>query len=160
MSNNPWQQKEKDSNGDSTGGCFIKLLKIGGIVLLCLWLYGLIFGNTSDKKEPTPIPITAVTEKPRLNTMFYEQTSDAEYHYLYDEAKFDIADSTGCPDGCTYHKDGCDIKGNVSYNTGEKIYHLVGQEYYSETEIDPYYGERWFCTESEAKANGWRKSYK
>jgi hypothetical protein len=67
--------------------------------------------------------------------------------------------STGCPVGCIYHKAGCDIKGNVSFNTGEKIYHLPGDSYYDTTEINPDYGERWFCTEDEARANGWRHAY-
>lgn len=52
----------------------------------------------------------------------------------------------------------CLIKGNISFETGEKIYHLPGQKYYDETTIDPNYGERWFCTEAEAQAAGWRKS--
>lgn len=64
----------------------------------------------------------------------------------------------GCPDGCTYHKEGCDIKGNKSFNTGEKIYHVPGQTFYADTVISPDYGERWFCTEEEARDNGWRKS--
>jgi len=72
----------------------------------------------------------------------------------------EITAADGCPNGCTYHKPGCDIKGNISINTGEKIYHLPGQEYYEETKISPEYGERWFCTEAEAIANGWRKSKK
>jgi hypothetical protein len=66
----------------------------------------------------------------------------------------------GCPEGCTHQKAGCDIKGNISVNTGEKIYHVPGQEFYSQTTIRPEYGERWFCTEAEAIANGWRKSLK
>lgn len=65
---------------------------------------------------------------------------------------------SGCPDGCLVHPSGCDIKGNISFDSGEKIYHLPGQEYYSITNIDTSYGERWFCTEAEALANGWRKS--
>lgn len=52
----------------------------------------------------------------------------------------------------------CGIKGNISYRTGERIYHLPGQQYYEVTVIDPVDGERWFCTEAEARANGWRKS--
>ena len=52
----------------------------------------------------------------------------------------------------------CKIKGNVSINTGERIYHVPGQKYYSDTVISPSYGERWFCSEAEAKAAGWRKS--
>lgn len=52
----------------------------------------------------------------------------------------------------------CLIKGNISFDTGEKIYHLPGQKYYDSTTINPAYGERWFCTEAEAQAAGWRKS--
>jgi hypothetical protein len=53
---------------------------------------------------------------------------------------------------------GCDIKGNISINSGERIYHVPGQMFYSETIIRPEYGERWFCTEQEAIAAGWRKA--
>ena len=52
----------------------------------------------------------------------------------------------------------CSIKGNVSINSGEKIYHVPGQKYYRETNIRTEYGERWFCTEADASAAGWRKS--
>ncbi len=52
----------------------------------------------------------------------------------------------------------CPIKGNISINTGERIYHVPGQEYYDETIISPQYGERWFCSEAEARAAGWRKA--
>ncbi|WP_151611074.1 succinoglycan biosynthesis protein exoi [Sinorhizobium alkalisoli] len=52
----------------------------------------------------------------------------------------------------------CNIKGNVSIDTGERIFHVPGQEYYSRTKISPQYGERWFCSEAEARAAGWRKS--
>jgi micrococcal nuclease len=50
------------------------------------------------------------------------------------------------------------IKGNISLRTGEKIYHVPGGEYYDLTVIDEAKGERWFCTEAEAVAAGWRKS--
>jgi len=49
------------------------------------------------------------------------------------------------------------IKGNVS-SGGEKIYHVPGGYYYDDTVIDTAKGERWFCTEAEAVAAGWRKS--
>ncbi|MDK1489408.1 succinoglycan biosynthesis protein exoi [Sinorhizobium sp. 7-81] len=52
----------------------------------------------------------------------------------------------------------CNIKGNVSIDTGERIFHVPGQRYYSQTKISPQYGERWFCSEFEAWAAGWRKS--
>jgi hypothetical protein len=67
---------------------------------------------------------------------------------------------TGCPNGCDAQKSGCDIKGNISQNSGEKIFHVPGGEYYEATNIHPEFGERWFCTEEEAINNGWRKSKK
>lgn len=66
--------------------------------------------------------------------------------------------STGCPQGCTTQPSGCFIKGNISYTTRERIYHVPGCQYYEQTKISPEYGERWFCTEAEAIANGWRKA--
>lgn len=50
---------------------------------------------------------------------------------------------------------GCSIKGNIST---EKIYHLPGCDSYDKTVIDESKGERWFCTEEEAVAAGWRKA--
>ena len=52
---------------------------------------------------------------------------------------------------------GCVIKGNIS-SSGERIYHLPGQRYYDKTLINGLQGERWFCTEQEAIAAGWRKA--
>ena len=52
----------------------------------------------------------------------------------------------------------CDIKGNISRSTGERIYHLPGQEFHAATRISRLRGERWFCTEAEARAAGWRRA--
>ena len=51
----------------------------------------------------------------------------------------------------------CLIKGNVN-SKGERIYHPPGCRYYNATVIDPNRGERWFCTENEAIAAGWRRT--
>lgn len=51
----------------------------------------------------------------------------------------------------------CLIKGNIS-RSGERIYHLPGGEYYGRTRINTGKGERWFCSEAEARAAGWRRS--
>lgn len=48
----------------------------------------------------------------------------------------------------------CVIKGNIS--GGGHIYHLPGQYDYERTQINEHKGERWFCTEAEAIAAGWR----
>ena len=49
---------------------------------------------------------------------------------------------------------GTGIKGNN--RNGERIYHVPGSRSYGETKIDPSNGERWFCTEEEARSAGWR----
>ncbi|HEY9698559.1 MAG TPA: cold shock domain-containing protein [Trichocoleus sp.] len=54
----------------------------------------------------------------------------------------------------------CIIKGNISISTGNRLYHLPGMEDYESTVIDPIKGERWFCTQSEAIASGWRRAPK
>ena len=46
------------------------------------------------------------------------------------------------------------IKGNIS--RGRCIYHLPSQHFYKRAKIDPTKGERWFCSEQEAIAAGWR----
>jgi len=51
----------------------------------------------------------------------------------------------------------CRIKGNIS-SRGDRIYHVPGGQYYSRTRINTSKGERWFCTEAEARAAGWRRS--
>lgn len=55
-------------------------------------------------------------------------------------------------------KPGCTIKGNISFNADKKIYHLPGMEDYDSTVISLEKGEKWFCTESDAISNGWRKA--
>lgn len=47
------------------------------------------------------------------------------------------------------------IKGNIN-SKGEKIYHVPGSAKYDATKIDESVGERWFGSEDEAVAAGWR----
>ena len=53
-------------------------------------------------------------------------------------------------------KDGCRIKGNIT-REGTKLYWVPGSRRYDETVITERTGERWFCTEEEAKAAGWQE---
>lgn len=52
-------------------------------------------------------------------------------------------------------RDGCYIKGNINRDS-ERIYHTPDSPSYEETEIDESRGERWFCTEAQARGAGWR----
>lgn len=49
---------------------------------------------------------------------------------------------------------GCAIKGNVTRNG--RIYHMPWSPWYDKVSIEEARGERWFCSENEAIAAGWR----
>ena len=51
----------------------------------------------------------------------------------------------------------CNIKGNIS-SSGDKIYHMPGQQYYEVTKIDESKGEKYFCSTQEAEQAGFRAS--
>ena len=53
---------------------------------------------------------------------------------------------------------GCKIKGNISHNSGRRIYHMPGGRDYERTRISTSRGERYFCTEAEARAAGSRRA--
>lgn len=53
---------------------------------------------------------------------------------------------------------GCGIKGNISPTTGERIYHVPGQEYHAATSVNFLRGERFFCSEAAAREAGWRRA--
>ena len=54
----------------------------------------------------------------------------------------------------------CLIKGNIN-SKGVRIYHTPwGSKHYERTRINESRGERWFCSEDEALAAGWRAPYR
>ena len=66
--------------------------------------------------------------------------------------------SSGCTAPAKVTASGsCLIKGNIA-SDGDRIYHLPGQRYYEVTRITESKGERWFCTERQARDAGWRAS--
>lgn len=50
--------------------------------------------------------------------------------------------------------DGCPIKGRI--RDGEKVYLLPWEADYARVRLSPKRGERWFCSEADATAAGWR----
>lgn len=48
----------------------------------------------------------------------------------------------------------CTIKGNIDQDTGEKLYHLTNCRHYNQIVLDTDLGEKFFCTETEAKKAG------
>lgn len=51
---------------------------------------------------------------------------------------------------------GCAIKGNVSSHG--RIYHMPWDPWYGKVKMDERRGKRWFCSEGEAAAAGWRRA--
>jgi len=154
----------------------IHLLSILMLLLVGIYLTACEPYTSSTEIQSTKLQPSAATEAARQYKVDQEcarypercvdfsatfTANETDIHRDYpDESNSPNLSQDGCPTGCTFHPDGCNIKGNISFDTKEKIYHIPGGEYYSATTINSSYGERWFCTESEAIANGWRKSYK
>jgi len=129
------------------------------------WVYSSIIGSTSAPITPT---VHVSTETHVYwgpgNTM--DTTNEAEETQFWqdvrppDEAPMTPAAEapmvSGCPSGCVSPPSGCIIKGNISIITQEKIYHLPSDVFYNQTVVNTSKGERWFCNELEAQANGWR----
>lgn len=66
---------------------------------------------------------------------------------------------SGSGGGCEFSgSDTPVIKGNVDQQSGELLYHVPGSLFYSTTVVEPGQGDRWFCTEAEAQALGWKRS--
>jgi hypothetical protein len=78
----------------------------------------------------------------------------AEMHGRPEPARGAIAAPTASASAPATPTAGCRIKGNISQSG--RIYHVPGSPFYDQTRIDESKGERWFCTEAEARAAGWR----
>jgi len=55
-------------------------------------------------------------------------------------------------------KAGCNIKAQIPYDNGEKIYLVPGCKNYTQAVVEKFRGEDWYCTEKEAKDAGYVKS--
>ena len=71
---------------------------------------------------------------------------DAEPAWVYREKRWAGAEQAA-PQGCA-------IKGNVTEHG--HIYHMPWSPWYAKVKIEAAKGERWFCSEAEATAAGWR----
>ena len=71
---------------------------------------------------------------------------EAQPPWEYRQARWATAEGTA-PEGCA-------IKGNVTANG--RIYHMPWSPRYDQIRMELDKGKRWFCTEAEAVAAGWR----
>lgn len=76
---------------------------------------------------------------------------------LWTSDKIDLL-AAGLARGSASPRD-CTIKGNKSHKSPYELrYHMPDVGYYSRTRINPQQGERWFCSEGDAKAAGFNPS--
>lgn len=73
---------------------------------------------------------------------------DAEPAWVYRDKRWAAAEPVA-PGGCA-------IKGNVTAHG--HIYHMPWSPWYGKVRVDAAKGERWFCSEAEAKSAGWRRA--
>lgn len=95
-----------------------------------------------------------------LQFPFQYMTEFKQYQSEAQSASKGLWNVNACPQkapATSEKKSECVIKGNVS-STGDKIFHVPEGAYYDKTTIDESAGEKWFCSEAEAVAAGWRKS--
>jgi len=109
------------------------------VVVVGIIVFAISSSRQSSQDTVKPIPHEATVQTEDAVKPSYSQPSS----------------STEYPDKTQAN---CNIKGNISYETSEKIYHTPDQEFYDETVINERYGERWFCSEQDAIDAGWRKS--
>ena len=74
------------------------------------------------------------------------------------KAKFQSWYTRDAPRVAARDRGTCNIKGNISHNSGKRIYHMPGDRDYERTRISTSRGERYFCSEAEARAAGWRRA--
>lgn len=89
-----------------------------------------------------------------------QQEAEKNKNGLWNACPLDASKSATVPEEEVTQKEtagDCAIKGNIS-TSGEKIYHLPGCGSYEKTKIEESRGEKWFCSESEAQAAGFRKA--
>ena len=142
----------------------LALVGIGSVILACC-----SFGSTPQRKtsmRPTDTPEMLIvrpsrtpTPEPTLHELFVGLTEIAgRQKTSTPKPPMDLRPtSTPAPvRGNASSSGACTIKGNVN-SKGEKIYHCPGWRDYDNTDVVPSNGDRWFCSESEAQAAGFRK---
>jgi endonuclease YncB( thermonuclease family) len=128
----------KDEYGRTLARCSVKGEDLSTWLVLSGW--GMAFVRYSQRL------VTEEAEARRRHVGIWAATHvEAPWDYRRD--KWDAA-AQKAPEGCP-------IKGNIS-TSGERIYHMPWDRWYARTKVTLSKGERWFCSEAEAIAAGWR----
>ena len=130
------EQRGLDKYGRTLGVCFLDGRDINALMVRQGFAWAFVKYSTSYVKEE------AAARAEGIGIWQGEATPPWEYR-----AKRWAVAEPQAPEGCA-------IKGNVTKNG--KIYHMPWSPWYAQIRIEPDKGKRWFCTEAEAIAAGWR----
>ncbi len=125
---------DRDRYGSVVARCYVA----GSDAALTLVEDGLAFAYRKYSREYVPIEQRAAKEKKGLHAT------------VIPVPWVHRAGTAGLP-----RQETCQIKGNIS-PSGEKIYHVSGQAFYTATKINKAKGERWFCDARAARLASWR----
>jgi hypothetical protein len=109
----------------------LRLIGLGALVIFAVLYmafcgfgqeYVIVERTSTPRPSPTsPTPTSAPTIEP-TSAKPSRQTAEAMVSQAKTAtARFALPED--CPDGCVRRPPGCDIKGNISFDSGEKIYH-------------------------------------
>lgn len=133
-----------DRYGRYVGRCFVQGVDLGQDLVRS----GLVFAYPRYSVAYVPDELAARERKAGLHAIGVQSPQHFRDSRKTAKSKARLASAPA----------GCRIKGNISRTNATKIYHLPGQRWYDETVVSEHRGERWFCTESEARSAGWRKA--
>ena len=130
---------------------------------LLLLLFVLLAGCQTTPKKTIVVPSATpemLIQRPTRKPVYTPTVTDfmlTVTAILYEESIATPTRGYHEPQNLTAPTSACRIKGNVSAQKNTKIYHCPNFPSYATTDVNTYEGDRWFCTESEAIAAGFRK---
>lgn len=144
--------QDHDKYGRSVATCALGSVDLNG------WMVSSGWALAYRQYSIAYVGAEAEAQTAKLGLWQGEFTPPWEWRHSYGDERVAIDAPAEKPAaGARADSSGCVIKGNISAR-GERIFHVPGQQYYSQTTINETKGERWFCSKAEAIAAGWRAS--
>jgi hypothetical protein len=110
--------------------------------------HGLAFAHAQYSQDYVAVEVGSMRSKQGIHAYQLVRLADFRAAKVAPKSSRPKQMSKLCPPGCI-------IKGNISAKGG-RIFHVEGQRDYLTTSIRRENGERWFCSEPDARAAGWR----
>ena len=162
-------EKEDDVEADELGR-FLRFVYVDGEMVNLAVLtngYGIVASSPPDFKHRTSFAIAEERAKGGRRGIWERASDSGQDHGLSGSEPPPFSGGTlPVPPDFRSSAIACDftgtdepaIKGNVDPRTAALIYYVPGSFFYATTVVSEDDGDRWFCTQEEAIAAGWKKS--